>query len=202
MNCSVKNSDSILRGIGIKKNSGLLKGKQLSFHGIEKKNVRYFSPKIDRYFKKWSCSSNGTIKNFRSFFRWWTLTFLQKKKTRIVSVSKRWLHHDLSVADRPLNHVPHLIASRVRMAAPRLDVTSTHRESGKDGKKTNVFRFYFCPLERSRISDVAWRTPVLAPFDAREPFRCRDREFAAKGPSPPDLWYRRLKALLSVSTSI
>lgn len=47
------------------------------------------------------------------------------------------------------------------MAAPRLDVTSTHRECGKDGKKTNVFRFYFCPLERSRISDVAWRTPVL-----------------------------------------
>lgn len=54
-----------------------------------------------------------------------------------------------------------------RMAAPRLDVTSTHRESGKDGKKTNVFRFYFCPLERSRISDVAWCTPVLVPFDAR-----------------------------------
>lgn len=109
----------------------------------------------------------------------------KKKKTRIVSVSKRWLHHDLSVADRPLNHVPHLIASRVRMAAPRLDVTSTHRESRKDGKKTNVFRFYFCPLERSRISDVAWRTPVLAPFDAREPFRCSRSRIRCKGPLPP-----------------
>lgn len=83
------------------------------------------------------------------------------------------------------------------MAAPRLDVTSTHRESGKDGKKTNVFRFYFCPLERSRISDVAWRTPVLAPFDAREPFRRSRSRIRCKGPFPPRSLGSKVKGFAS-----